>query len=66
MEVRPCFVKAEIIVGFLPTLVEVNDGFSLGSYGLWHDLYARLLSARWAELVGVSDPCDFGLEIPSM
>ena len=47
-------------------LVEVNDGFSLGSYGLWHDLYAQLLSARWAELVGVPDPCNFGLEIPPM
>lgn len=47
-------------------LVEVNDGYSLGSYGLWHDLYAQLLSARWAELVGVADPCDFGLEIPAL
>ena len=47
-------------------LVEVNDGCSLGSYGLWHDLYAQLLSARWAELVGVDDPCDFGIAIPPM
>ena len=45
-------------------LVEVNDGYSLGSYGLWHDLYAQLLSARWFELVGAPDPCDFGLPIP--
>jgi hypothetical protein len=45
-------------------LVEVNDGYSLGSYGLWHDLYAQLLSARWFELVGSPDPCDFGLPIP--
>ncbi len=45
-------------------LVEVNDGYALGSYGLWHDLYAQLLSARWSELVGVPDPCDFGLPIP--
>ena len=41
-------------------LVEVNDGYALGSYGLEHHAYARLLSARWAELVGVDDPCDFG------
>ena len=47
-------------------LVEVNDGYSLGSYGLWHDLYAQLLSARLAELVGVDDPCDFGVAIPPM
>lgn len=41
-------------------LVEVNDGYALGSYGLEHHAYARLLSARWAELAGVEDPCDFG------
>ena len=41
-------------------LVEVNDGYALGSYGLEYHAYARLLSARWAELAGVDDPCDFG------
>ncbi len=37
-------------------LVEVNDGYSLGNYGLQHNLYAQLLSARWSELMGVDDP----------
>lgn len=32
-------------------LIEVNDGFSLGSYGLNPMLYAGLLEARWEELV---------------
>jgi hypothetical protein len=32
-------------------LVEVNDGYSLGHGGLVADLYARLLLARWDELV---------------
>lgn len=41
-------------------LVEVNDGYALGSYGLERHAYARLLSARWAELAGSEDPCDFG------
>lgn len=41
-------------------LVEVNDGYELGSYGLEHHAYVRLLSARWAELAGANDPCDFG------
>lgn len=41
-------------------LVEVNDGYSLGSYGLEHHAYARLLSARWSELADVDDSCDFG------
>lgn len=36
-------------------LVEVNDGYALGCYGLQHDLYAQLLSARWSELMGVED-----------
>lgn len=45
-------------------LVEVNDGYSLSPYGMWPALYAQLLSARWAELVGAEDPCDFGVPIP--
>lgn len=36
-------------------LIEVNDGFSLGTYGLEETLYARLLTARWAELNGTED-----------
>lgn len=34
------------------TLVEVNDGHSMGDYGLYPALYARLLEARWCELTG--------------
>ena len=36
-------------------LIEINDGFSLGTYGLEETLYARLLTARWAELNGTED-----------
>ena len=36
-------------------LVEVNDGFALGCYGMDSVGYALLLSARWAQLVGVED-----------
>lgn len=36
-------------------LIEMNDGFSLGIYGLEPTLYARLLTARWAELNGTKD-----------
>ena len=43
----------------LTLLVEINDGYSLGCYGLQHNLYAQLLSARWSELMGVSDECAF-------
>ena len=32
-------------------LIEVNDGFSLGSYGLDRSVYADLILTRWSELV---------------
>ncbi|MCE9670926.1 ATP-grasp domain-containing protein [Myxococcus stipitatus] len=44
-------------VGVLDTgetaLVEWNDGFSLGSYGLESDSYTALTVARWCELTGL-------------
>lgn len=39
-------------------LVEVNDGYAVGCYGLPNVLYAKFLTARWAELVGIVDPLD--------
>lgn len=35
------------------TLIEANDGYSIGCYGLSSIVYARFLEARWAELFGV-------------
>jgi len=32
-------------------LVEANDGYSLGCYGLQPEIYARFIEARWEELV---------------
>lgn len=43
-------------------LIEANDGYALGSYGLLYPEYAKLLSARWAELTQTEDACDFLLE----
>lgn len=40
-------------------LVEVNDGYALGAYGLFHIDYAKLLAARWAELTGTEDEYNF-------
>jgi hypothetical protein len=40
-------------------VVEANDGFALGAYGLMPVDYARLLAARWAELTGTDDPWRF-------
>ena len=36
-------------------LIEVNDGYSIGSYGLFPADYARLLSSRWAQITGSKD-----------
>lgn len=40
-------------------LIEVNDGYALGHYGLFSLDYAKLLSARWAELTSTIDECNF-------
>ncbi len=42
-------------------LVEINDGYSLGCYGLLYVDYAKLLSARWAELTNTKDECAFDM-----
>ncbi|WP_238996654.1 ATP-grasp domain-containing protein [Paenibacillus pinistramenti] len=40
-------------------LIEVNDGYALGQYGLNTLDYAKLLSARWSELTNTIDGCNF-------
>ncbi|WP_262922941.1 hypothetical protein [Hymenobacter cellulosilyticus] len=40
-------------------VIEINEGYSIGSYGLPPLRYAKFLSARWAELTGTTDACNF-------
>jgi len=40
-------------------LIEANDGYSMGSYGLHCLDYAKLISARWHQIVDIPDPCQF-------
>lgn len=40
-------------------LIEVNDGHSLGSYGMGAITYAKFLSARWCELTETEDQLNF-------
>ena len=40
-------------------LVEINDAYSLGCYGLASVFYAKLISARWSQLLGVKDEYKF-------
>lgn len=39
--------------------MEINDAYALGCYGLASVLYAKLISARWSELLGVKDEYKF-------
>lgn len=61
---RPAGCSVDIAVieknGKLETVfLEMNDGYSLGNYGLHYLKYAKLLSARWSQLLGVQDQYDF-------
>ncbi|RAK70044.1 ATP-grasp domain-containing protein [Hymenobacter edaphi] len=40
-------------------IVEANEGYAIGAYGLAPVPYARLLAARWAQLTGTEDYCNF-------
>ena len=40
-------------------LVEFNDAYALGCYGLHPIFYAKLISARWSQLLGVRDEYRF-------
>jgi hypothetical protein len=40
-------------------LIEANEGLALGSYGLFSRDYAQLISARWTEITGTKDECNF-------
>jgi hypothetical protein len=36
-------------------LLEVNDAYALGCYGLYHLDYAKLISARWSQILDRKD-----------
>lgn len=40
-------------------LVEFNDAYSLGSYGLSSVFYAKFISARWSQLLNTVDEYHF-------
>ncbi len=40
-------------------IVEVNEGYSIGNYGLFYIDYAKLISARWSEITEQKDLCNF-------
>lgn len=40
-------------------VIEVNDGYALGTYGLDPVYYIKLMSARWAQITGTQDYNDY-------
>jgi hypothetical protein len=40
-------------------IVEANEGYSIGSYGLFYVDYAKLIATRWCQLTGQRDLCNF-------
>lgn len=40
-------------------VIEVNDAYALGNYGLHYLDYAKLISARWSQLLNREDEFDF-------
>ncbi len=40
-------------------VVEVNEGYSIGNYGLFYIDYAKLIATRWAEMTQQADLCNF-------
>ncbi len=47
-----CGIDFGVLTNGQTVLVEANDGYSLGPYGLEATEYAELLEARWLQLVG--------------
>ena len=39
--------------------IEANDAYALGNYGLHHVMYARLISARWSQILDRPDEYNF-------
>ena len=39
--------------------LEMHDGYALGNYALYHLSYAKLISARWSQLLGRENIFDF-------
>lgn len=47
---RAYAIDVGVLVSGETVVVEVNDAFALGCYGLHHVAYARMIEARWEEL----------------
>ncbi len=60
-EDRPmgCGIDIGVTKDHQTLVVEINDGYSLGSYGIFEIPYAKLMSARYSQIMKVKDQFDF-------
>ena len=60
-EERPaaCIIDIGVTSDHKTIVVECNDAYSSGDYGLEVFKYARFISARWAQIFEREDPFDF-------
>lgn len=61
-EDRPtaCSIDIGVTSDGKTVLIECNDCYALGCYGLYHLQYAKLISARWAQILDRPDDFWFG------
>lgn len=54
-----CSIDIGVTSSHQTILIECNDAYALGSYGLVDFRYAKLISARWAQILEREDEFDF-------
>ncbi len=54
-----CAIDIGVTADNKTLLIECNDAYALGSYGLVDFKYAKLISARWAQILEREDEYDF-------
>ena len=62
-ENRPiaCSIDIGVTSDGKTVLIECNDCYALGCYGLYHLQYAKMISARWSQLFNRKDEFYFGV-----
>lgn len=56
---KACSIDIGVTSDGKTILIECNDAYALGDYGLENFKYAKLISARWSELFNRTDEYDF-------
>ena len=54
-----CAIDIGVTASKETILVECNDAYALGSYGLTDFKYAKFISARWSQILEREDEFDY-------